>query len=224
MFNPKENLLDQQLAVSGLEMQIDPFTAISAGLSIVGGIVGSSEARSQNEAAKRAQKEQQKAAKEAASAANKYNAKAFEVEKENYFNNREFQRETQLDSWRYNQEIQDIQYQAVVERYSKSVQNTENQLAFNSIAAIDAYQAEQNALNEIYTEDAFNRQGELVDRLQQEGQAALGQAGVSRNKAVQSRLAGIGRNTAINDASLISSIEQTQRNVRQIGLQSTVLI
>ncbi len=219
MFNPKENLLDQQLAVSGLEMQIDPFTAISAGLSIVGGIVGSSEARSQNEAAKRAQKEQQKAAKEAASAANKYNAKAFEVEKENYFNNREFQRETQLDSWRYNQEIQDIQYQAVVERYSKSVQNTENQLAFNSIAAIDAYQAEQNALNEIYTEDAFNRQGELVDRLQQEGQAALGQAGVSRNKAIQSRLAGIGRNTAINDASLISSIEQTQRNVRQIGLQ-----
>ena len=219
MFNPKENLLDQQLAVSGLEMQADPFTIVSAGLSIAGGIFGSSQASKQNKAAKRAQKKQEEAARQAAAAANKYNAEAFEVEKENYFNNREFQREIQLDSWRYNQQIQDIQYQAVVERYSKSVQNTENQLAFNSIAAIDAYQAEQDSLNEIYTEDAFNRQGDLVDRLQQEGQAALGQAGVSRNKAVQSRLAGIGRNTAINDASLASSVEQSQRNMRQIAVQ-----
>jgi len=221
MFNPKENLLDQQLAVSGLEMGIviDPFSAISAGVSIIGGIFGSNEASKQNRAAKRAQKKQEEAAQKAADNANKYNAKAFEVDKENYFNNREFQREIQLDSWRYNQQIQDLQYQAVVERYSKSVQNTENQLAFNSIAAIDAYQAEQDSLNEIYTEDAFNRQGDLVDRLQQEGQAALGQAGVSRNKAVQSRLAGIGRNTAINDASLASSVEQSQRNMRQIAIQ-----
>ena len=40
MFNPKENLLDQQLAVSGLEMQWVG-AAISAGTAIVGGIMGS---------------------------------------------------------------------------------------------------------------------------------------------------------------------------------------
>ena len=47
----------------------------------------------------------------------------------------------------------------------------------------------------------------------------MGQAGVSRNKAIQSRLAGIGRNAAIADASLASSVEQSQRNMRSIAMQ-----
>lgn len=223
--NKNFNLLEEQLAESGLEMSIEPVTAtligagISAGSSILGGIFGSSSASKANKEAKKAQKKQEKAAQEAADNANKYNARAFEIEKANYFNNRRFQREIELDSWRYQQEIQDIQYQQVVKQYAKSVENTENQLVFNSLAAIDAYKAEQSALNDIFTESAFERQGSLVDRLQQEGTAALGQAGNSRNKALQSAIAGVGRNSAINDASLVSSVEQSQRNMRQIALQ-----
>jgi len=223
--NKNFNLLEEQLAESGLEMSIEPVTAtligagLSAGSSILGGIFGSSQADKANKDAKKAQKKQEKAAQKAADNANKYNARAFEVEKANYFNNRRFQREIELDSWRYQQEIQDIQYQQVVKQYAKSVENTENQLVFNSLAAIDAYKAEQSALNDIFTESAFERQGSLVDRLQQEGTAALGQAGNSRNKALQSVIAGVGRNSAINDASLVSSVEQSQRNMRQIALQ-----
>lgn len=200
-------------------MAIDPFTVISAGLGIFGAISGSSQASQQNAAARRAEAEQKAAAKEAADATNKYNAEAFAAEKQNYFNNKAFQYDTALKNWKYNQSIKDYEYNAVVQRYAKSVENTENQLIFNNIAAIDAYEAEQASLNEILTEDAFNRQGDLVDRLQQEGQAALGQAGVSRNKAIQSRLAGIGRNAAIADASLASSVEQSQRNMRNIAMQ-----
>jgi hypothetical protein len=219
MFNPKENLLDQQLAVSGLEMQIDPFTVGSAGLQIAGGIMGCRSASKQSIKAREAEKEQRKLAKEAARATNRYNARAFEADKQNYFNNKAFQYETALKNWKYNQAIKDYEYNAVVQRYAESVENTENQLIFNNIAAIDAYEAEQAALNELFAEDTFNRQGDLVDRLQQEGQAALGQAGVSRNKAIQSRLAGIGRNAAIADASLASSVEQSQRNMRSIAMQ-----
>jgi len=223
--NKNFNLLEEQLAESGLEMSIEPVTAtligagLSAGSSILGGIFGSSQADKANKDAKKAQKKQEKAAKKAADNANKYNARAFEIEKANYFNNRRFQREIDLDSWRYQQEIQDIQYQQVVKQYAKSVEKTENQLVFNSLAAIDAYAAEQSALNDIFTESALERQGSLVDRLQQEGTAALGQAGNSRNKALQSVIAGVGRNSAINDASLVSSVEQSQRNMRQIALQ-----
>ena len=223
--NKNFNLLEEQLAESGLEMSIEPVTAtligagLSAGSSILGGIFGSSQADKANKDAKKAQKKQEKAAQKAADNANKYNARAFEVEKANYFNNRRFQREIELDSWRYQQEIQDIQYQQVVKQYAKSVEKTENQLVFNSLTAIDAYKAEQSALNDIFTESAFERQGSLVDRLQQEGTAALGQAGNSRNKALQSVIAGVGRNSAINDASLVSSVEQSQRNMRQIALQ-----
>lgn len=220
--NKNFNLLDEQLIESGLEMSFDPtliLGGISAVGSIVGGIFGSSSASSSNSAAKKAQKEQEKAAQKAADNANKYNATAFEVERANYFNNRAFQREIQLDSWRYQQEIQDIQYQQIVKQYAKSVENTENQLVFNSIAAIDAYEAEQAALNDIFTEQAFEKQGSLVGRLQQEGTASMGQAGTSRNKAVQSLLAESGRDSSINDASLASSVEQSRRNMRQIATQ-----
>ena len=192
---------------------------IGAAASIAGGIFGASSASSSNKKAKKAQKKQEKAAQKAADIANKYNARAFEIDKQNYYNNRAYQRETQLANWRYKQTIQDYEYRAVVERYAKSVENTENQLAYNSIAAIDAYAAEQASLNELITEDAFNRQGMLVDRLQQEGVAALGQAGNSRNKAIQSRLAAAGRDSTIMDASLTSSVEQSERNMRQIAMQ-----
>ena len=218
MFNPKENLLEQQLAVSGLEMNWVG-AAIGAGTAIIGGIMGSKEASRQNKAAREAEEEQRRAAQKVANATNKYNAKAFEAEKQNYFNNKTFQYDTAVRNWKYNQAIKDFEYNAVVQRYAKSVENTESQLIFNNIAAIDAYEAEQASLNEIITEDAFNRQGNLVDRLQQEGEAALVQAGVSRNKAIQSRLAGIGRNAAIADASLASSVEQSQRNMRSIAMQ-----
>jgi len=218
--NKNFNLLEEQLAESGLEMSVDPtFGIISGVASIAGGIFGSSQADKANKDAKKAQKKQEKAAKKAADNANKYNARAFEIEKQNYYNNRVYQRDTQLANWRYNQTIQDYEYRAVVERYAKSVENTENQLAYNSIAAIDAYAAEQASLNELMTEDAFSRQGMLVDRLQQEGAAALGQAGNSRNKAIQSRLAAAGRDSTIMDASLTSSVEQSQRNMRQIAMQ-----
>ena len=39
MFNPKQNnLLDEQMMASGLEMNIDPFTAITAGIGLVKGV------------------------------------------------------------------------------------------------------------------------------------------------------------------------------------------
>ena len=220
MFNPKENLLDQQLAVSGLEMQIvEVFAGISAATSIIGGIMGRSDAKRQNRAARKAAEEQRKAAQAAADATNKYNAEAFAAEKENYFNNKAFQYETAVKNWKYNQAIKDYEYKTVVERYGKSVENTENQLIFNSIAAIDAYEAEQAATEDILVEDAFGKQASMEERLQAQGEAQMGQAGVSRNKRIQSRLAGIGRNRAISDASLESALVQSQRNMRQIDLQ-----
>ena len=221
MFNPKQNLLDQQLAVSGLEMQwvTAALAGVSAVASIAGGIMGSNDAKKANEKREDNAEAQRKAAQEQADKTNEYNKKVFAAEKQNYFDSRQFQYETALKNWRYNQQIKDYEYNAIVQRYAKSVENTDNQLTFNSVAAMDAYASEQAALNEIMAEDAFNQQGALVDRLQQEGQASMGQAGVSRQKAIQSRVAAAGRNSAIADASLKSSVEQSRRNMRQIAIQ-----
>ena len=51
MINKNYDLLGEQLAESGLEMSVDPFTAISAGVSVIGGIFGASQADSSNKSA-----------------------------------------------------------------------------------------------------------------------------------------------------------------------------
>ena len=59
-FNPKGNsILDEQLAVSGLEMNWG-FAAIGAAASIFGGIMGSRSASKSNKRARKAEKEQKK--------------------------------------------------------------------------------------------------------------------------------------------------------------------
>ena len=221
----KDTLLKDQLRESGLEMQvvIDPISATFAGISaissIFGGISGSQQAAEQNEQAQEAYREQKRLAQEAADKTNAYNKRVFEVDKLNYANTRAYEWETAVRNWQYNQEIQDVNYLQVVKQYGKSVENTRDQLTYNSIAAMQAYESEQTALNEILREDRFNRQDMLVQQLQSEGKSALGQAGRSRTKALQASIADMGRNAAIMDASLSSSAEQSQRTMFDTSLR-----
>jgi len=196
-----------------------PFAALGAVTSLAGGIFGASQADKQNREAQRNYEKQQEAAEEAADLQNEYNKEVFEADKKNYANNRKYELETATRQWKYNQSIQDFQYLQTVKQYGKSVENTRDQLSYNSLAAQQAYESEQTALNEIYTEDAFNRQDLLVNQLQSQGQAQTGQAGRSRTKALQSSLAEIGRNAAVMNASLTSSVKQTDRNLRDISMR-----
>jgi len=221
MINKNYDLLGEQLAESGLEMNIVIGAgAIVGGVSaIASGLFGASQANDANKEADKIYKEQKEAAEEAAKKTNRYNKRVHNVNIENYKNNRAFELETLTRKWKYDTEIQDFQFLQAVKQYGKSVENTSDRLTYNSIAAMQASEAENNALNDLRVEDAFSRQGMLVDRLQNEGKAALGQAGNSRTKALQSSIAALGRNSAIMDASLSSSVEQTQRNLQQIGMQ-----
>ncbi len=194
--------------------------AVIGGISsLFGGISSSKAAADQNAQAQRNYEEQLKAAQAAADAQNEYNQRAFEVEKQNYQNFRKYEWETAVKSWQYNQEVQDFQYLQTVKQYGKSVENTQDQLTYNNLAARQAYEAEQASLQEIMNEEAFTAQGSLVEQLQLEGRAALGQAGNSRNKAIQSTIASMGRDAAIMDASLSSSVSQMQRNMRDISMR-----
>jgi len=224
MINKNYDLLGEQLAESGLEMNIVIAPAVAGALiggatSIIGGIFGSSQAAAQNREARNAEKKAQKQLNKIAEHTNEYRGRAHDVLLENYAIDRAFEKDILIEKWKYDTEIQDFGFLSVIEQYGKSVQNTQDRLTYNSIAAMQAYESEQSALNDLFTEDAFSRQGMLVDQLQNEGKAALGQAGNSRTKALQSSIAALGRNSAIMDASLSSSVEQSQRNMQQIGLQ-----
>lgn len=196
--------------------------AIIAGIgavsSIVGGIFGSkqaSDANANNQANYEAQK---RAAEEAARLTNEYNKKVFEADKANYYAQREYEWTTAVKSWQYNSEIQDYQYAQTAKQYLSSVENTQQQLTYNSVAAMEAQAQEQASLAEILNSAAFQREGMLIEQIQNEGRTALLQAGKSRVKALQSTVAEQGRNSAILTASLVSAGQQSERNMRDIEM------
>jgi len=200
-------------------MALGVLAGISAGASVLGGIFGSRSASRQNKAAQKAYEEQKKAAKKQADKTNKYNEQVFAVDKENYFNNREYEWETSLRNWQYNQDIQDYQYLQSAKQYLGSIENAEKQLVYNSMAAMDAQESEQASLNEILAEDAFKQEGLLIESLQNQGRASMVQAGNSRAKSMQSAAAQTGRDRAVMAASLDSARAQSARNMRDITMQ-----
>ena len=185
---------------------------------IAGGIFGASQASSQNAQAQSNYEEQKRASKEAARLTNEYNARVFTADKENYRRQREYEWTTAVKSWQYNSEIQDYQYAQTAKQYLSSVENTQQQLTYNSFAAMEAQAQEQASLAEILNSAAFQQEGMLIESLQNEGRAALLQAGGSRAKALQSTVAEQGRNAAILSASLVSAGMQSQRNMQDIAL------
>ena len=194
------------------------FAGISAAASLGQGIAGAAQASSQNRRAQANYEAQQQAAENAAMVQNQYNRLAFEADKENYRRQRDYEWQTAIQQWQYNTEIQDYQYLQTAKQYLSSVENTQQQLTYNSIAAREAQEQEQASLTEILNSAAFQREGMLIEQLQNEGRAALLQAGKSRVKALQSTVAEQGRNAAILTASLLSAGQQSQRNMRDIEM------
>jgi len=194
------------------------FAGISAAASVASGIAGSAQASSQNAQARSNYEAQKRASEEAARNTNEYNQRVFEADKENYRRQRDYEWQTAIKQWQYNSEIQDYQYAQTAKQYLSSVENTQQQLTYNSVAAREAQEQEQASLAEILNSDAFQREGLIIERLQNEGRAALLQAGGSRTKAIQSTVAEQGRNAAILTASLVSAGQQSERNMRDIEM------
>jgi len=223
MFNPKSNnLLDDQLAFSGLEMGIviTPALAlagVSAGASIFGGIMGASSASKQNAANKKAYKKQKKLAKKQAELTNEYNLTSFLAEKKDYFAARQFQYEMAAKQWMYDTAIQDYRYIQDLKAYGASVENYEQQMMYNNIAFQSARDSQLASFNETLDAAAFEKQGMMVESLEAKGKASLQQA--SRGKAMQALAAKQGRDLAVLSASLTSSAEELQRSLFDAALQ-----
>lgn len=214
MFNPKNNnILDQELAVSGLEMNI---IGAIAGIAQVGlGIAGAASASSSAAAAAKAQNE---LLKKQAELTNKYNKEKFKADKENFLMMREYNFQTALTNWRYQQEIQDYEYNTQVRMYNRDQKNLKNILKANTIGAQQAYVSEQRVMRDATTSQTFARTDNYVNALRTAGRSALGQAGRSADRAVMMTAADHGRNLAILDASFSSSLEQHDMNMFDIAL------
>lgn len=150
MFNPKENLLDQQLAESGLEMQFlkDLLT---------GG------AHSRNEAARKNEKEARKHQKKIAKLTNKHNDLLDAADKENYRRQRDFAHESNIRNWERSKEIQDFQYLSQLKQYQKSQAIGNKQLRLNAKAAAQGIAAETSIIEEAFIQQQFQHQASMSD-------------------------------------------------------------
>ena len=191
---------------------------ISTISGIAGGISGSGAANQANRKAEANARLQQIQAESAAQVTNAYNKLVHFADQENYKRQRQYEFETAVRNWNYQTEIQDFQYLQAAKQFQGSVEATQEQLTYNSVAQQQAVESEQAAFNEIMAQDAFQREGMLIEQLQNEGKAAMMQAGGSRTKAIQSTVAEVGRNSAILRASLMSAGVQSQRNLRDIAM------
>lgn len=148
MFNPKENLLDQQLAVSGLEMQF--FKDL-----ITGG------AHSRNKAAKKAEKKQREYNEKIAKLTNEHNDKLDAADKENYHMMRDFSHESNMQNWQRSSEIQDFQYLSQLQQFQKSQAIGNAQMGLNAEAEAQGIQGEQAVIEEAFIQNQFEHDASM---------------------------------------------------------------
>lgn len=211
--NPKGfNLLDEQLAQSGLEMSIEPFL-ISAGIGLASSIFGASQASSANAQAQSNYEDQMEAAQETADLTNEYNKKAFGVEILNYEQNAAYNWETALQTYDYNVRRQDYQEAQDMKAYEADQGRVKGQKAANAWAAAQGAESEQRALEQVRIGNAFEMQNAMVSQLRAMGTASLGQAGKSTQRSINSTLAELGRQIGVMDASLNAAVTDTNMNL-----------
>lgn len=149
MFNPKHNLLEEQLATSGIELNNFLADLVTGG------------AYSQNKAAKKAEKKQKEYNEKIAQKQNEYSQKLDEADIANYHTQRDHAYLMALRDWEYGKQIQDYKYSQVLREYEKSQAIGNQQLGLNAEAERQAIAAEQGVLDDAFTNFAFERQNNL---------------------------------------------------------------
>ena len=149
MFNPKENLLDQQLAESGLEMHIFGFLDGGAG--------------KRNSQRKKAEKKQRKHNKRVARLTNKHNKKLDAADKENYYNQRAYSHETNMQNWQRRSEIQDFEYLNKLKQFEKSNAIGNAQLGLNASAEAQALDEEQASIQEAFLQQQYEHSNNMSE-------------------------------------------------------------
>tara|TARA_B100000073_G_scaffold234124_1_gene195684 strand:- start:1016 stop:1957 length:942 start_codon:yes stop_codon:yes gene_type:complete len=218
--NKNFNILEESIQELGIEMTFDPFTAIGAVAGIgsaIFGAVGSSRQesaqRQQVRNANKAAKQQYKFDKREIDRTNRYRQESLMINKQNFANQRAYQKASQDLNWQRQQYLQDFQYNTAKRAFAKSEENYLAQIGLNKKALGRAYSDSQQGLNEFITGQAFDKQDLNLRTMANAGQAQMGQAGNNMMSAIQAASAAKGRDLAVMNASLMSAINQTGRDM-----------
>lgn len=204
-------------------MLIDPVSAVLGVAGVGMSLFGASQ---QDAAAERAADAQYKSAlkqwrfnKRELNRRYRYDVRGQEILKDNTESQLQWQEKSAELDYKYRLGIQDFEYNNAVKQYNQSEKNYKQQLAFNNIAAAQAYEAETRRMEEIRIGQAFQSQEMMLQNIQEEGRSvARGVSGRSAAKTTQSVIASYGRNIAILDESLKSAEKQHRTNLNKVNL------
>jgi len=189
MFNPKgSHLLDEQLAVSGLEMNIFK--------DIVGIFTGHNQAKKNNEKARSNTKKQREHNRRIADKTNRFNADKLAIDKANYKNISDYNFETRQEAFRFQKKTIRFAHAQKLKQFAKSNEIAAAQFGLNEQAARQAIESQQlsvedmfiqqqyegesslTALKDAYTEQAFNVREENTKLLGIKSKQRLGTASI----------------------------------------------
>ncbi len=213
--NPGKAFLQEQLATSGMEMRLEPTTAIliGAGVSAVGGFIGGGMAAD-------AAAEQAEAQNKATHARYQYDLNMWDMKKSQLQAERQEAVDGIMTAARNEGKIRAYKDAANEEQYHYSLrirnnQQAANEAAFtrsediyfdttdlNSLSAKGAMDSRIIQLEESKDEQAFDRNESWIEALQAEGRLrAKGVSGRSTGKAIQTTYADYGRQMEMLNAS-----------------------
>ena len=150
-FNPKENFLKQELAVSGINNNIlgaIAGAALNFGLGAIGQSSANSAAKKQTELANKVAKQDWEYQNRGIEARNEYAKEGVQIQRENRDYNIALQEQQAADKWSYDMTIRDFQYDGQMKAYGMQKANLALQLNFNESAFAAAEQKQDNWLAE----------------------------------------------------------------------------
>ena len=213
MFNPKHNLLDDQLTASGLELS---FFGLFGG----GGGGDNDAKKFQKEQAKASHefaKKQYHANNEALDAEYEHQLEGYKIQKENLKAQAKLKDQLAIDTYNKQLEVNYLKDAANAKAFAKSelLHAKSNSLAKQ--AASSSQDAALAQLKETFMAAAFEQENSYIDSMKAQGQAAVvNTSGRTRAKALQSQLAELGRDEAVLAASLGSAEKQFSRDLSQL--------
>ena len=231
MFDPKgPSILDEQLAVSGLEMNIWNFV-IPAVATIGASVIGSNASRSASKDAQRVQEEN-------ANRQYEYDLQKYELQRQGLIAQREesiqridvdrlnekrvadFKDANARESFNYSMRIRNYQQDSMNRQYMKSEDLFNEQVSYNARSATSAKETQLRVLSEEAQKFAFENENQIIENLVKEGQArARGVTGRSSRKVAQAQLAALGRNQAVMEESMVSARRNIKAQLEEIQRQ-----
>ena len=145
MFNPKENLLDQQLAEAGIEPSIRFIKDIFTG----GAYSQNKYARDQARRLNKYNKKVYKFEGEELERQYEYAVEGQEIKKNNLLRDLQFQADSRQQDWNFGMAIRDFEFSQDMRAYNQSVEQATAQKGFNAIASDFAnLQADRNLMEQ----------------------------------------------------------------------------